>query len=537
MKRSFIFGIFANIAALMMIVACSEEKPQGENLIPEDAILVAKLDCKSLYDKSLGNGSEEAKKLNAMLSETFTSNLLPAEFNKAFKAALSNPLQAFGLNLNQPIYLSVVMDDLMKETISSYAVFQVSNKAEFIELLDLGKGMTGDSVYKGKLNNGADFYFFGELAENLLSCAVTDDNVVFHVSSQEQKQRGNEGQKALEKLFAQKPSQMKASLQNFLAQQIDAGLWLGVDSVMDEVMPVLKREEPETYIVLEEFLDLYKGMSVSVSLNFENGKTVVKAEVDGSQKFMEMLKKYQTAPTDKYYSKIPANSFCVTNSGISRTIWSDLVNNEQVKPYMKLLAIYGIDASFFSELPGVITTGSVISSDGQVGMSAVVECSRNVFDKVMSLLVQNTGMVESHSDGVYAIVTQEYDYFGFDLGNTVKQTLAYVMYADGAAWIFTPELLSDALADNALNNNLSGKGTKTFNGLNFDLTKLPVDTLEELAVMIDDATGIEFSVNDMLSYLSSIELNVSGADMELRLNMGDQNSSLLGRFISLLANY
>lgn len=551
-----ILKLFTFAAVAVIFASCASEEVT-ENYIPEDAIAVAKVDLASLYEKSLGDGSETSKRIMDFLRETVNQEDIPAPAQNIILNSLNNPINVFGLNLNQPVLCSATID-VYEEQIGLYISLPLSDRILFKSIIEkayedsedyalwateLGDYMDYPEPYKTTIANGVDFYYFGDMLDmGCLCLAITNHSVICYVSPKSLGNEGKVGQKAIKELLGQKGTCDGPGFDKFMASSNDASIWLDVDALMDEMLPLIRKEEPQAYAVLKQFDSILDGLNITTSLDFELGKTVLTASVSGSDEYEQLLDKYTATSTDKYFSMIPSNSALVANFAISKQtvsdVWESLSNAKELSMYMGIAKQFGVNEEFIAGLPGTITMGLALIDKNTPSYSLAIECDKYVYDIVMSLLETFSGMVENNNDGSYSIYTEEYDYYSFDY-DTIKKYIGYVKYVDGAAVVMSTDFwYATSGGQEFPSSYASSESSKIANGgCLFDFTKLPESMLAELVYELSMELNYRITSADIFEYFSSMVLTHSDGESRLECNMTDKKHNLLQKMIALLSDF
>ena len=556
MFKSTFTKFFTVVAASVLLASCAEEEKVSLPLAPEDAVFAAKVDVKSIYEKSLGDGSAASENIMQNLQAALMQAGAPTPVENILKKALNNPMTAFGLNLNQPVLVSATMD-VASENVGVYFSLPLSDKALFCMILDqvyakASKSSEYDSEYdyygrenlspsKETLSGGTDFYFFGGAADNYACCAVAGNAAVVYVSNQSLGKNGQAGKAAIEKLLSQSGSCTGAGFDAFMASQDDLAIWYDVDSLLDMAMPMIKQEDMSLYAVLEMLKPYFEGVSVRGSLDFEKGKTVVGFSVDGPQQMKDMVAKYTAVPSDKFFSTLPASSVVAANIAISKKAlsdtWTELLNDPSIGAYLKQgAAQFGIGEEFISGLPGTITAGLTVGADGNPVGALAIECDKYVYDTVMNLLEAHSGMVESTGLDTYMIYEEEYDYDSYNYyygysPTPVKTRIASVVYVNGAAIITTDSMLGVQTGYRSAASRLISNG-----GFVLDVVNLPSDLMNELTKELSSELHMWINPSMVLDWVSSVSLTAKdGLNTELSVNMGDQQHNILQKLIAVIS--
>ena len=569
MKKIRLMNVVAALMATLVFASCSEEVTSVAPVIAEDAIFAAKLNLKSIYDKSFGDGSAQSAKVMNALKSALQTEEMPQQALNILNKALENPMAAFGLNLDQPVYLSATMDAQSEEagiyltaSVSDRTMLQMILEKSFAqveketqtekEYLESSEWYDGEYHLAGRetIQNGGKFYYFGGAADNAVCCALTDNALIFYMSAKSLGAGGVKGKAAIEKLLSQKGVCQGTGIDKFMAAQDDMNLWLDVETFMEKAKPLIRRGDASVYMMLKQFEAFYKGMSLTAALDFQAGRTVVNMSATMSEELKEQSMKYYTQPTDKYFSYIPASSLVAANLACNtaplQEMWNELSGDANVGSYIQALKSFGIDERFVAGLPGTITAGLSVGMDGEPAVSLVMECDRKVYDVLMLLLVQHSGMVEDNGDGTYSIFEQnDYDDYDYDYGYgylpTAKNYIGSLTYTDGAIVAMTSNLWNQSNGGRGFYNNYRMSSTAddiAKGGIALNLESLDGKILDTVAKEMSEALRpVHMSSRDLLDYCTSV--TITNPDMftsEISMNMGDKEHNLLQKFVALLSD-
>ena len=163
MKKNQLMKVVAVFCATLFFSSCSEEVVNSVPMVAEDACMVAKIDVKSIYQKSLGDGSQQSADLINALKAAVNNENLPQVAHSVINGALNNPIGAMGLDFNEPIYVSLVADPLSGEG-GFYFTMAVSDVAMLQTVLEMTyKNIESMSSLRAPIGNGGNFYFYGFL--------------------------------------------------------------------------------------------------------------------------------------------------------------------------------------------------------------------------------------------------------------------------------------------------------------------------------------------------------------------------------------
>lgn len=518
--------VLAAGAASLLFVACGGNgskvsQADENNMIPDNAVCAVKVDLMSLWEKTSGDPGSQVRQLTAM-AKMFLPSVIEENIESEALADIANEFLSdpatLGIALDKPAVMSAAFDVVSYEddeyTAQACLTVLLNDSEAFNKVADevlvmaREEGLPGTS--KTVVDDDYTHYIYvaedgaaldlGVGAKSAVLRLVYDPELVDY-------------QKTMVNLFAKGGPKKTDGLKAFNAADEDMALWLDLNTTLTEVMEIVKEEERSLYAQLQPMMNLYEGSSVTATLNFEDGKTVMHVNVYGNEAMDSYNDKYYAQASDKYFESVPESSVFVVNlalKDVAGMLEEMAKSNPDFEELLPMLEEVGIDEDILKGLPGQITLaldGKGIDTKEIPGFVAVMECEPEVYALVESYLEEYAELY----DDVYVI-----------------DGLCAITYTDGALY--------------AVESGLAASGYYHFNseyadviekgGLVIDLEQLPKHLLDEFAQEIDDS----MSGNDLLEYVNALTVAVDAPlSTTVTLYMADKDHNLLEKLGDLLA--
>lgn len=513
--------LVAVVFATLTLFACAGNKSQASknNMIPDNALMAFKVDATQLWNKAIGEpGSQVAMLWDMAKSGIAMQASSMGEDGALLRNVMEDP-SVLGLRLDIPFVVSIAPDveDLLDDEMSGdvYIVALLHDRKAFLSyadaLLDSADEADFAGAYKEELNAKYTYYFLSSDEEMSVDMGVSSGSVVLrcHFAESYAPIAMKESMLAL---FDNGGPAKTEGLKNFYASKGVTAIWVDTDAIMTELMLVDEFEDELTTTAAQTYKPLYKGSSFVSELFLNDGATVAKFSVYGSDELKKYAVKYNALASDKFFNQMPYSSAFVFNlalanlSGLANELSN--MNEEYAEAIAMLEEEYDFNVELLEGFPGVISfalDGKDLT-EGIPGFAFFMECKENVWDYVQDLLVEGFVYV---GDKTYSIG---------DMG--------YITYKDGAIAITdtqTAEQSEKTFADAPLAKQIA-KG-----GMLIDLTALSSEVLDMLAEEIDEyMTG-----DDLLQFANSVVLTTSDDHMSatLTVNMGDKEHNILEKLI------
>lgn len=486
------------IAALTISVFVSCGNQGNFIMVPEDAHVAVKFDFSSIWNKAVDTESEEFKNLKSEVEMMIDSFSASVEETELILDIIDDP-NVSGADVNKPVYLSVVMDDdVSSENGEVFLSFHLCDRVKFTALID--DLCAEESVNKSTLQGGHDVYAF----EDGLYLAVSDGSAVLYTFIEDELTGGME---RMETLMQQKSGPEDEGFTRFINDKSDCAMWMSVEAAIDMALDYSDIDEELMSVIISD-PELFSGASSLTTLDFQDGKIVLKATSYGSDEYLDSAQRYVGMASDKYFSKLPYSTTVVFNAALKdlNKVIEEMKRDEELAEAVDQLATLGFTDLFFEGLPGVITVGVDLSGDDDaVGFVAVAECDKVVYQKLQMYLP----LLGAEKEGdAYKI-----DKFG------------YISYVDGALVVMDSALwaLSDngkGFPDSFMNNPLSSDLRQ--GGISINLQQLHLDSLL-------DEDYVEQAVN----YVENIVLTAEDNGCELVVRLTDDERNILETLVDL----
>ena len=540
MKKMFRY-VLVTCISIMTITSCSSDY-NPENLVPENAIMAIKVDVGDLYKKSFED-NDVTKKLIAEIRKG-VNEIPDAEIKGLYNNALDNPVEAYGLDLDEPVIISVTHPGKInrgsKDLIAVYAAMAISDYDVAKKFVDrVYQAAKADSycygypTSKSSINDDVEFYHFGYADGVMISCALSEDFLLFYMT-EDRNNADRKAKTAIEDLLSQKNPCSAPGFEDFIDADNSVDFWMNIEAVanigFNEIKGELYGKNEMAAMLMKSMLN---GMAVNGYLDFDEGKTEMGMKMHYSDAMKEQIEKFYQEPSSKFLELLPAETVCafnvaINNAGLQKA-WDDAMKNPLVQMYMGEAAEFGVSKSLISGLPGTITFGCAMNDDDGVGDAVLaVECDKNAYKTVMRLL-ENEGMAEDMGNG-YSFVEKRYDYM---IDDYRKEVLAYAIYNDDkeCAVIMTPSVWKKSNGGKNIESNYHKSDSADDiedGGFVFDFTKIRPQYMRNLLRGVDR----HFTVSNFLDFMASIVLTYDEDEVDVVWNMGDQDRTILQAIVN-----
>lgn len=506
------FKLAAAAAAAFVIASCSGNKAvlaTADNMVPGDAVFAMKVNADQIWNKALGEqGSMVRNAWNAGKSMLVMQTAQFGEMGEVARDILKDPA-SLGVDLKQGIVLSVggeITDIYAEEGVAQiYLVALLENSEAFLKVADAAVAVAnaegGLSAYKDVEESGYTHYVIMSEDGISMDLGVSAESAVLRFMYNEDVDAAALAQ-SLTAAFVQESAPAEG-LQAFYENKADLSMWGDFEGVMTAYLPFIESLDPATASQLQTYMPMYEGGSFVSDLNFEAGKTVIGLHSYGSKELEAYVQKYNTASSDKFFSKLPESSFVVVNLAIKN--FAELIDELCAKSpeYAEVFAMLeelGVDKAILEGFPGIVTLAVDAKgiADGDMPAFAVfVECDENVYALAQAALA-------AEIDG--------YACFG---------------YEDGCMYLMDPQTYAKGTENGFDKNELASAIKK--GGAVIDLAALPTVLLDELAY----ETDLGLSGQELLEYISSVVI-VNSSDFTsatVTVNMGDKQHNFLEKVV------
>jgi hypothetical protein len=267
------------------------------------------------------------------------------------------------------------------------------------------------------------------------------------------------------------------------------------------------------------YLPNVEGVYTVAGLNFEEGKVVLNAECDGNDEFVDMMTSYYKSASDDGFKYLPKNAALAFNVALNNDTFVDLWNEQKegaLGKYIREFEAQGLTEDIIEGLPGVIC--GAIDGDGIDGrvphFTLFAEFDEDTY-KLIKEMLEDYGGFEQESKDVY---TEGHIYIVFNSDGIL------MMDADTYDMTGGKELKNN-FNDSELSSTISDGGFAV------NLKALPEYALKDLAREMELD-----SPQQLLDYASSMSMSYDENSFEMVLEMDDENSTILKKLATLLAN-
>lgn len=513
----------------VMLASCG-----GSNvyeMVPTDAQFAVKVDAKSLLQKSLGDKEGNVKVVLNELKSACDDDFENEDLARIIKGIIDDP-EASGVSFNVPFVVSG-KGNIEDGEVDIYITIPLANAKKFKEFTEAlykeSKDFSEEDYWapepkRFNLDNEKDGYYFGDFIGEDMCLGIDKKVAVIYVSSEGLGENLKKGKRVLNNLFAQEDGCVASGFKEFKEADNDVSVWVSCGNIIKELMKIYKYDLGIFYKELSAKSGIYTDAYYLMNVNFEMGKTIVEGTYGGSKELKNLISKYYTASSSKYFKYMPKNAVAAVNIGFDQDVfvdvWGELLKQgESMEDILdELKSEYGVNEKLLKGLPGVVTAALSLSPDeNNPSFAVAVECNKEVFG-VLDDVIEDFGFEKEGNAYVYEDWSDTQYYLAYVDG--------LILFMDGQTWKLSQ---GKALKDNynaASTSSIISKG-----GFAIDLTALPKESLEDFS----DEIGVESQ--DLLGFISSVNVIYDKASFKLECNMGDKKSYILQKFVDVVAEY
>ena len=383
-------------------------------MIPTDAQFAVKVDAKSLLQKSLGDKEGNTKVILNELKSACDDDFENEELARIIKDIIDDP-QVSGINLNVP-FVASGKGNIEDEKVDVYIAFSLANTKKFKDFVEAlykeSKDFSEEHYWASEpkrfsLDNEKEGYYLGDFIGEDLCLGIDKKVAVIYVSSEGLGENLKKGKRALNNLFTQEDGCAASGFKEFKEADNDVSVWVSCGTAIKELLKIYKYDLGVFYKELSAKSEIYADAYYLMNVNFEMGKTIVEGTYGGSKELKNLISKYYTTSSSKYFKYMPKNAVAAVNLGFDQDvfvdIWGELLKQGELMEDIldELKSEYGVNEKLLKGLPGVVTAALSLSSDENTPSFAVaVECSKEVFG-VLDDVIENFGFEKEGNAYVY----------------------------------------------------------------------------------------------------------------------------------------
>ena len=509
MKKTFQM-MFALLAAVLVLASCSKKESVATRLIPENAIVVGRLDVKQTIDKSgLDANSRLLKKLKSAMSDTDMSD----EIREKMMDIVLNPNQS-GIDFDQPVFFFFTGDN--------------DNMGGFVGTID-NKGKLTDLINQIASESGSD----DEVEEEDGVCRVgemmvyTDDWFFIGDVNDDMIETLKEMAESGEGSMAEDESMAKLCEQPGVFSMLVSGK--GLAQVGD-------RDLRQALQQLPEGLDI-SDMAAITDLQLNDGEMLFTGMfVPLNDEWQEYMEK-----TDRYAHEID-DTFTDYVSDKGLALFMNFEMNEFWKNIEKAMTANGMDdpevkevaKQIFDSLDGCLALDFSGFNGEKPAVSLFAKTNNDYIVETMSNAMEGDDLT-STGNNTFRLVEYDYDwdaYFNSDATELTRTVSAYLDFGkkDDITYLYynaQPQELR-TVSSTFPTRELKGKGFYArFNAKM--LKNLDEDTFGESAVMI---------CNQVANFINYAEAYYEGEGKSLfRIVTNDEDQTPLASLLDMIATF
>lgn len=400
MKSMVLYALMV-LVQIAMFSSCSSEKENYLTSLPAESSLVIKVNATQMVQKSnIMN--------NPMVGALFMQieSNVPTSLKEKFDEIKQDP-RSSGLDLEKPLAISVVLNDLNKPQIA--AVAAISDATKFDELMTQMASAENEFQIE-KTDKGMQKIL---IPGNDEADIVYNDNRILVTVGMD-----------AEKLIAQDAQQSILSNPNFkkFAESTDDY------SIFFDYNWVTQALKQQGQLELPPTIELMKGSSIFFTINFEQGKVVGNAEVYANDELKKYQEKFYINPSGKFIGLLPESTYLAISGGAKNLAEIfDMMGEKDRQMVENSLQNMGLSKEILNTIEGETTLGIFDDSNplGIPGFVLAAECNdRSLFDAIKKLT--NNESTE---------------------GDVLNIMGYYIVYIDGALIATTQSIYDQCLAD------------------------------------------------------------------------------------------
>ena len=515
MKRlsSIIFQLSMSVVLLLLMASCS--KNQATKLIPEDAIVVVRLDVAKMQEKA---GLKDSKSgLKEWVKEQIENSDISKELSEKVLAIVDDPT-ASGIDFTEPVYFYFSGD--MRSKVDAGLVGAVASKGDLTDLMEALTEEMGGKVEVEEADGGekyvyangtaliynGDWFYFGQ------------SNDIDETIETLKERADGKGSLSGNKAFAQ--MEEKEGLMQFLF------LGSGLEEILEE-MKTNRNAELAMKNIEDMLPDGIKLEDISSLTDFalNDGELLLTCEVPApSDKMKEQIDKYDELSKDIDKELAQYSSGEMLNLFVN----ADAMNFfKSIKPMLKEeMGREELDVieSLVKDFDGSLALDLyAFNEEGQPQLSVYAGTKSN---KGLAFIVQNLGEeIDSLDTDEYLIPIKEYDWF--EETYTVKSHSG-LGYKDGMTYyVSNPDYAFEVPGEEFPAKELKGKGF--YARFNFGF-------FDNLAKMVGDEEGEIFEkIADTYDYAEAYY--EGGGKGVFRITTKDKKTNPVQALFKLIEEY
>lgn len=402
MKSAMLSALWT-LALTVIFSACSPEKENYLSSLPSESSVVIKLNVVQMIQKS---NIMNNPMINGVLMQA--EGQVPAPLKGKFDEIKQDPRTA-GLDLEKPLAISVIMDNLEEPQL--VAVAALSDADKFDDLM-VQFASTEEAIAIEKLNNGIQRI---KIQGNNEADFIYNDNRIVMTIDMDATQ-----------LIAQKAEQSilnNPNIKEFAESTNDYSIFLNYNWITE-----VFKQQNHANISLPPTFDLIKGCSAFSTINFEQGKVEGKTKVYANDDIKQMQETFYLKPSGKFIGMLPTDTYLAFNGGAKNASQIfDMLGEKERQEAEKALQQIGLSKEIFNSIEGDVTLGIINDTNpmGIPGFILAAECKdSNLFEAIKK--ITNTESVE---------------------GNLVNILGYFITYVDGSLIATTESIYNQCLAE------------------------------------------------------------------------------------------
>ncbi len=438
MKNIKNFTLFSMLSVMILFASCAPESKGYISAVPKNPVFALKVNVGSLLD--------ESQILHDDLVNNFLRqfiNELPRELRGVMRDILDEPSNS-GIDVDKPALL--VLEGLAPAR--AQVCLAIKDKEKLAEIFKLTFNELGGGGMALSTEDGC--YIVADKQNVYL--AFDDSKLVFAVSDgvADAQEYMKLSESALDNDYFCK----------FVDNNDDAGLYMDYD----QFVRLAKFANGAEFA---QAMSVYAGMIQCISLNFEDGRIVMKISTEGNTELLEKNQEMSKTPSGRFLKYVPKNAYGVAQFGLRNLskIFESLDDKTRAE-INEIIEVSGFDVKLlddidgdvlFAVLPKADTGGSIVPQ-----MLCFVESEKGIFDYMVNMLkAENKNLTAVGSDvyalGVNRVIDWANSHFNYNY-NTYEYEYVYkrsgydyyIGYVDGCIFAMPENIYKKCVDDDEL---------------------------------------------------------------------------------------
>lgn len=516
MKNIKLFTIFSVLSAVTLFTSCNPTSSDYISAVPKEPIAALKINAGALFDDSK---ILENNLVNNYLRQAI--NEMPRDMRSIMRDILAEPSNS-GIDVDKPAVF--VLDGVTP--LRGLVCCAVGNKEQLNDNIEEFLDETDN------LNIQAEDGYTVVSDRRNVWVAFDDEKLVVALS---------EGvADATEYMKMSENALSNSNFCKFVGSNDDAGLYLDYTQLSTIAASVSPQNRE-----LIQMLEMYDGVIQFTSLNFDDGRVVMRSSLEGNTAVIsEYMKAMNKTPSGKYLEYVPKDAYGVALLGLQNLTKSfELLDNKIRKEFEQLMTQMNFDMQLIDDIDGDVLFALLPRADlaGKQlpQMMFFAESKKGLFDYVATALLGNNKNMSQVATDLYSLglnkridwskSSYNYDTYSYDYVYTTSGYDYYLGYIDDCIFVMPENIYAKCVKDGefvALRKNFSDSPLTVYLG-----KSAVVCGMDNI---IEDCKDLEPAFTDILKYFESVRvLSTDVFDSEFVIEFADKDVNSLKQIVDI----